>query len=59
MRITIDQYRNNPQMRLALELAARRARAQRLRRHFANHISRTYSRTKARHAASTHLAHQG
>ena len=55
MRITIDAYRNNPQLRLALEVAARRARAQGLGRLFANILSRT----KVDHAAGTHLARQG
>jgi len=55
MRITMDDYRSNPQMRLALEIAARRARAQALGRLFANLLART----KAGHAAGTHLARQG
>jgi hypothetical protein len=55
MRITIDDYRSNPQLRLALELAARRARAQALGRLFSNLLSRL----KVNHASSPNLARQG
>jgi len=55
MRITMRDYRDNPQLRLALELAARRERARLLGRLFA----RLLSHTKASHAAGTHLARQG
>ena len=55
MRITLDEYRNNPQLRLALELAARRERARALGRLFANILSRS----KDGHAAGSHFARQG
>jgi hypothetical protein len=55
MRITVEEYRRNPQVRLAFELAARRERAQALGRLFVNILSRT----KAGHAPGTHLARQG
>ena len=55
MRITLDEYRNNPQLRLALELAARRERARALGRLFANILSRS----KEGHAAGSHFARQG
>jgi hypothetical protein len=55
MRITMENYRSNPQLRLTLELAARRARARALGRLFANLLSRP----KAGHAAGAHLARQG
>jgi hypothetical protein len=55
MRITLHEYRNNPQLRLTLELAARRERAKALGRLFANILSRS----KDGHASSSHLASQG
>jgi hypothetical protein len=55
MRITLHEYRNNPQLRLNLELAARRERAKVLGRLFANILSRS----KDGHAAGTHFARQG
>ena len=55
MRNTVQDYRDNPQLRLTLELAARRARAQALGRLFA----RILSHTKGSHAAGPHLARQG
>jgi hypothetical protein len=55
MNITIDTYRRNPQTRLTLEIAARRARALALGRLFAN----VFARTKADHAAGSHFARQG
>jgi len=55
MRITMESYRNNPHLRLALELAARRERARALGRLFANILSRS----KDGHAPRTHLAGQG
>jgi hypothetical protein len=55
MRITMQDYRNNPQLRLTLELAARRERARALGRLFANILPRT----KAGHAPGSHLARQG
>ncbi len=55
MRITMDTYQSNPQIRLALELAARRARARALGRLFANVLARS----KAGHAPGPHLARQG
>ena len=55
MRITLQEYRNDPRLRLALELAARRERARTLGRLFSNLLSRA----KAGHAAGTHFARQG
>jgi len=55
MRITLENYRSNPQLRLTLELAARRERARALGRLFASILSRS----KADHAAGTHFARQG
>ena len=55
MRITVQEYRNDPRLRLAMEIAARRERAQTLGRLFASLLSRT----KANHASDTHLARQG
>ena len=55
MRITAQEYRFNPQLRLALELAARRERARMLGRLFGNLVHRM----KAGHAAGAHLARQG
>jgi hypothetical protein len=48
----MQEYRNDPRLRLALELAARRERALAFGRLFANLISRT----KAGHVAGAHLA---
>lgn len=53
--ITVREYHANPHLRLALELAARRERAQALGRLFANVLSHM----KAGHAPRTHLARQG
>ena len=55
MKITVQDYQSNPQLRLTLELAARRERAQALGRLFAN----VFSRVKAGHAPGSHLARQG
>jgi len=55
MRITLEEYRNNPQLRLALEIAARRERTQALGRIFAGLLSRA----KAGHAPGAHFARQG
>ena len=55
MRITAQEYRFNPQLRLALELAARRERAQMLGRLFGNLVNRV----KAGYAPGTHFARQG
>lgn len=55
MRITAQQYRNDPRLRLAMEIAARRERARVLGRLFANLVSHT----KASHAPGTHLAREG
>ena len=55
MRITLKEYQSNPQLRLALELAARRERARALGQLFANIVSRS----KDGHAAGTHFARQG
>ena len=54
--ITVREYHANPQLRLALELAARRERARTLGRLFAQLVSGT---KEASHAAGTHLARQG
>jgi len=55
MRITLQEYRSNPQVRLALELAARRERSRALGRLFAS----VFSHMKAGHAHRSHLAGQG
>ena len=55
MRITVREYWSNPQLRLEIELAARRQRAQALGRLFGNLVNRV----KAGHAAGAHLARQG
>jgi hypothetical protein len=55
MRITAQEYRNDPRLRLSMEIAARRERAQALGRLFSNLLSRT----KANHAPGTHLTRQG
>ena len=52
MRVTVQDYRNNAQLRLALEIAARRERAKALGQLFANVLSRS----KAGHAARAHFA---
>jgi hypothetical protein len=51
----MQDYRGNPQLRLALEIAARRERSRALGRLFTNVLSRM----KAGHATGTHLARQG
>ena len=55
MRITLKEYQSNPQLRLALELEARRERTKALGQLFAN----VYSHMKAGHAPRTHLAVKG
>ena len=55
MRITLENYRSSPQLRLSLEHAARRERARALGRLFANILSRS----KEGHAAGSHFARQG
>jgi hypothetical protein len=55
MRVTVREYWSNPGLRLAIEMAARRQRAQALARLFTNLVNRV----KAGHAAGTHLARQG